>query len=198
MAKTVALGSIEALAMAARGEVSGVDDVGAVDWDDDDTSGISDDGVEGIDDDGVEGVDDDDDETSGLGDYYQDVGARRKRRRVRKAKKPVWKGRRVLPFESVSIAAGAVETIVARPNHVFRMQRLVATGTGLVITNVFVQGESQFEGAGEVPIELFAGGANDVNFLFRTSPRNSEISIQVSNPTGAPITFTGAALGLIR
>ena len=209
--------TLEDLAQASEGEqIEGLSNtVGALEYDDEDEDDFDedtdedDDDVSGIPDDNIIAsmVDDDADAFDGLDEIGKLSPAARKRiarlkKRLaairRRRKKRKWAGRRILPFDRASIAAGETETFTARPTHTFRMQRLVATGAGLRITGIFVQGTNQLESVGEVPIEVFSGTGSDLNFVFKTCPRNSEIQLQVSNPTAGAVTFTAAALGLVR
>jgi hypothetical protein len=163
--------SMQALARIARGEsVSGIDDseIGAYGDDEDYES--------------VEGIDD------------SDIGAVKKRL----ARKPAWKGRKVLGLGSFSIAAAGTHTFDVSPLEDFKPQRFVATGTGLLVQSINVQGHQQFLNGESVPVTLFSGTGSDLNFMFEMCPANGHITVVVSNPTVAAVTCDGAFLGLYK
>lgn len=165
------------LASVVRGETSGLDAIGAYDDSDYDEE-----------DDGVEGIPDD------------DIGAVKRRRVLRRPMglKSKWLGRKILGTGSVSIAAGATQDFDLSPLHWFKAQRLIATGTGLVVNMISVQGTQQFENGQEVPVAVFSADGSDLNFVFDVCPPNGHITMSVTNPTAAAVTFTGAFLGLVK
>lgn len=197
MANALADLTMANLAAIARGEeVSGLDRVGQYDDDDYDDE----DDVEGIGDDDIMGIGDDD--IGAVTPSQKRAAAKMKAAMLKRMKKKSqWKGRKILPIEAASVAAGATETFQVRPNHTFKAQRLVlatAVAAGFTIQNIVIRGQSQLEATGTVPGEIFSATAADVNFVFDMCPPNSTIDLQVTNTTAGALDFTGSFLGLYR
>lgn len=131
-----------------------------------------------------------------LGGYGEEiVGGRGKRlRRVRNQQLR----RYPLGLGATSIAAAATAIITANPQLPFRVNRLViAGGVGLLIDNLQVGTVSQFVAAGSMPVEVFAPDAVAVQLKGDTAVPGVNVQITVSNPTGGPIVFAGAIIGLV-
>lgn len=95
------------------------------------------------------------------------------------------------------IGPGATAIISANPQLPFRVDRLVTPSTGLLIDNLQVGTVSQFVAAGAVPTEVFAPNAFGVALKGDTAVPGVSVQITVSNPTGAPLTFSGAIIGSV-
>lgn len=95
------------------------------------------------------------------------------------------------------IGPGASAIISANPQLPFRVSRLVTPSVGLLIDNLAVGTVSQFVAAGSVPVEVFAPNAFDVELRGDTAVPGVSVQITISNPTLAPLTFSGAIIGTV-
>jgi hypothetical protein len=106
-----------------------------------------------------------------------------------------------LGFESSApIAAGASVTITARPQTLFKGQRLVLPSDiagDFVIDDLKVGKDSQFVAEGSIPGRVLQENATNVDFDLDTAQISQDISISVTNIGGAPRTFRAALWGKV-
>lgn len=99
-----------------------------------------------------------------------------------------------LGVTSVGATSSAVVTVT--PQVPFKLERLISQSTGLTINDVKVGTNSQFVGAGSIPVEIFARDAIGVGLKGDTAVPGVDIALYVSNPTGGALSLSGAYLGL--
>lgn len=98
------------------------------------------------------------------------------------------------------IAALTTAVINVNPQLPFKLQRIsceAVAAAGLVIDNIQIGTVSQFVAAGAIPVEIFAPDATGVELKGDTAVPGVAIQITVTNPTGGPLNFSGALLGLV-
>lgn len=201
-------------------ELIGLDD----DDDDDDIGAIGADILIGDDD------DDDDDEisgdeddvlealVSGMGDS-EIIGARKRRRRVRRAKKAkairrlakrnagavISRGlerrrRYPLGFVPTNVTTGATQNIPAAPQNLFRPERLVIPSDiafDLGVPDIKIGNMSQLVQDVELPGAIFSEVAIDTGVHFDTAEVGNQISCRARNKSAITIEFSAAVLGTI-
>lgn len=95
-----------------------------------------------------------------------------------------------------SVAATSSAVVTVTPQVPFKLERFVSQSTGLTINDVKVGTNSQFVGAGSIPVEIFARDAIGVGLKGDTAVPGVDIALYVSNPTGGALSLSGAYLGL--
>lgn len=108
--------------------------------------------------------------------------------------------RQGLPFGNRQvIAAGATASFIARPQRVFRIERIVIASTGalsdLSVTDLKVGADSQVIDTGDLPGTMFSETAFDVIFRGVTADIGNTISMSVVNNGGANVTVSIGAVG---
>jgi hypothetical protein len=106
-----------------------------------------------------------------------------------------------LGFESTApIAAGASATITARPQVLFKGQRLVIPSDiagNFTIDDLKVGKDSQFVADGSIPGRVLQENATMVEFDLDTAQISQDITLNVTNIGGAPATFRAALWGKV-
>jgi hypothetical protein len=105
-----------------------------------------------------------------------------------------------LGFQSAAaIAAGATANVTTQPQVVFRPDRLVVPSdiAGSFDINDFVVGKnSQFAStATPIPGRIFQEDAVNVSLLGDTAQISQNVTLNVTNFSGAPLTFRAAVIG---
>lgn len=95
-----------------------------------------------------------------------------------------------------SVAATSSAVVTVTPQVPFKLERLISQSTGLVINDVKVGTNSQFVGAGSIPIEIFGRDAIGVGLKGDTAVPGVDIALYVSNPSGGALSLAGAYLGI--
>lgn len=95
-----------------------------------------------------------------------------------------------------SVAAGASSVITVTPQVPFKLERFISQSLSLSIADIKVGTNSQFVGAGAIPIEVFARDAIGVGLKGDTAVPGVDIALYVSNATAGVLTASGAYLGL--
>ena len=105
----------------------------------------------------------------------------------------------VMGLDSVStIAAAATANVIGRPQVTFRPDRLVipATIAASFLINSFTIGRlPQFVSNGAVPAEAFSQAAVGVRLKTDTAQISQEVTLNVTNISGAALRFTAALFG---
>lgn len=97
-----------------------------------------------------------------------------------------------------TVAAGGSVTIVSRPQVLFRGERLVLASDiagSFTIDDVKVGKDSQFVAEGPIPGRVLQENAVGVGFQLDTAQISQDISIAITNISGAPATFRAALIG---
>ena len=104
-----------------------------------------------------------------------------------------------LGFESDgAVAPGVSVVIVSRPQVLFRGERLVVPSDfsgDFVIDDVKVGKDSQFVAEGAIPARVLQEDAVHVAFQLDTAQISQDVSISVTNISGAARTFRAALIG---
>jgi hypothetical protein len=104
-----------------------------------------------------------------------------------------------LGFESDgTVAPGVSVVIVSRPQVLFRGERLVIPSDiagDFVLDDVKVGKDSQFVAEGAIPGRVLQEDAIDVAFQLDTAQISQDVSISVTNISGAARTFRAALIG---
>jgi hypothetical protein len=95
-----------------------------------------------------------------------------------------------------SVAATSSAVVTVTPQVPFKLERFISQSTGLTVNDVKVGTNSQFVGAGSIPVEIFARDAIGVGLKGDTAVPGVDIALYVSNPSGGALTLSGAYLGL--
>jgi hypothetical protein len=95
-----------------------------------------------------------------------------------------------------SVAATSSAVITVTPQVPFKLERFISQSTNLTINDVKVGTNSQFVGAGSIPVEIFARDAIGVGLKGDTAVPGVDIALYVSNPTAGAQTLSGAYLGM--
>jgi hypothetical protein len=132
------------------------------------------------------------DDMSGYGSEI--IGAAQ-RAQVRNTK-PTRLQRLPLGIGVTSIAATSSAVITVTPQVPFKLERFISQSTGLTVNDVKVGTNSQFVGAGSIPVEIFARDAIGVGLKGDTAVPGVDIALYVSNPSGGALSCSGAYLGL--
>jgi hypothetical protein len=106
-----------------------------------------------------------------------------------------------LGFDSVvDVPAGAVVTIAARPQVVFRGERLIVPSNiapSFLIQNIVVGKDSQQVAPGAVPAIAFSEVGVGVRLKLDTSQPGIDISLVVQNVSAVPVRFSAALIGTV-
>jgi len=95
-----------------------------------------------------------------------------------------------------SVAATSSAVVTVTPQVPFKLERFISQSLSLTINDVKVGTNSQFVGAGSIPVEIFARDAIGVGLKGDTAVPGVDIALYVSNPTGGALSLSGAYLGL--
>jgi len=95
-----------------------------------------------------------------------------------------------------SVAATSSSIVTVTPQVPFKLERFLSPSTSLHVNDIKVGTNSQFVGAGSIPIEAFANNSVGVGLKGDTAIPGVDIALNVSNTTGAPITLSGAYFGV--
>jgi hypothetical protein len=106
-----------------------------------------------------------------------------------------------LGFESdAPIAAGATEQITARPQVLFKGQRLVVPSDiagNFILEDLKVGKDSQFVADGPIPCRVLQENATNVDFDLDTAQISQDVTLIVTNIGGAPATFRASMWGKV-
>lgn len=127
--------------------------------------------------------------------YGEEIVGAPQRARVRKVR-PSTLQRLALGIGSTSIGATSSAVITVTPQLPFKLERFISQSVNLSISDIKVGTNSQFVGAGSIPIEIFARDAIGVGLKGDTAVPGVDIALYVSNGTAGALTCTGAYLGL--
>lgn len=102
-----------------------------------------------------------------------------------------------LPISTEQVPAGLTRTITLQPQRAMNIRRLVLVtqDVGFVVATFSVGTVPQFNAAGDVPAEVFAPGAFDVELDGSIATPGITITIVVRNTSSLPLTIGGAILG---
>jgi len=103
-------------------------------------------------------------------------------------------------FGPVTIAAGATANIIVQPQVTFKGKRLFIPSdfAGAILVNDLKVGNvSQFPSSNGVPGRVFTEFAVGADQDFDTAQISQQISLSVTNTSGAPIVFTASLNGII-
>ncbi len=103
-------------------------------------------------------------------------------------------------LSDAAVAAGASVTVISRPQVLFRGQRLVIPSDiagDFSLDDVKVGKNSQFVAEGAVPGRVMQENARDVAMILDTAKVSQDISLSVTNISGAARTFRAALFGLV-
>lgn len=95
-----------------------------------------------------------------------------------------------------SVAANSSAVITVTPQVPFKLERFISQSVTLSIQDIKVGTNSQFVGAGSIPIEIFGRDAIGVGLKGDTAVPGVDIALYVSNGTAGALTASGAYLGL--
>lgn len=129
---------------------------------------------------------------SGYGEEI--VGAPQRAKVVKNA--PSRLQRLALGIGSTSVGATSSAVITVTPQVPFKLERFISQSVTLSIQDIKVGTNSQFVGAGAIPIEIFARDAIGVGLKGDTAVPGVDIALYVANATGGALTCSGAYLGL--
>lgn len=100
-----------------------------------------------------------------------------------------------IAFPLTAIGAGATEVVTVRPQRLFRGNKLILFGAGLIIEDITTQQRSIFAAPGAVPIEAFGPTVYENNVEIYTVQVGADISVRVNNPTVGAVDFYGVVFG---
>lgn len=132
------------------------------------------------------------DELSGYGEEIIGAPQRAKVRNVKATKLQ----RLALGIGSTSVAATSSSIVTVTPQVPFKLERFISQSVSLSVADIKVGTNSQFVGAGSIPIEIFARDAIGVGLKGDTAVPGVDIALYVGNATAGALTLTGAYLGL--
>jgi hypothetical protein len=104
--------------------------------------------------------------------------------------------RLALGIGTTSVAATSSAVITVTPQVPFKLERFISQSVNLSIADIKVGTNSQFVGAGAIPIEIFARDAIGVGLKGDTAVPGVDIALYVSNATAGALNAAGAYLGL--
>lgn len=136
-----------------------------------------------------------DDDGDLIGAYGEDILGAVRRGKIKKTN-PTRLQRLALGLGITSVAANSSAVITVTPQVPFKLERLVSQSTGLTINDVKVGTNSQFVGAGSIPVEIFARDSVGVGLKGDTAVPGVDIALYASNPTAGALSLSGAYLGL--
>lgn len=131
-------------------------------------------------------------EISGYGEEIIGAPQRAKVKRVA----PQRLQRLALGIGVTSVGANASSVVTVTPQVPFKLERFISQSTTLQISDIKVGTNSQFVGAGSIPIEIFGRDAIGVGLKGDTAVPGVDIALYVGNSTGAAVSLSGAYLGL--
>ncbi len=102
------------------------------------------------------------------------------------------------PLPATVVAGGASATITARPQALYRPERLVIAASiapSFSVTDIKVGNVSQIPNTGEIPGELFAQNGVDCTIQLDTVNPAIDLLVVVTNVTGGNLTFRAAFIG---
>jgi hypothetical protein len=102
------------------------------------------------------------------------------------------------PLPATVVAGGASATITARPQALYRPERLVIAASiapSFSVTDIKVGNVSQIPNTGEIPGEMFAQNGVDCTIQLDTVNPAIDLLVVVTNITGGNLTFRGAFIG---
>ena len=102
------------------------------------------------------------------------------------------------PLPPTVVAGGAAATITARPQALYRPERLVIAASiapSFSVSDIKVGNVSQIPNTGEIPGELFAQNGVDCTIQLDTVNPAIDLLVVVNNITGGNLTFRGAFIG---
>ena len=129
---------------------------------------------------------------SGYGEEI--VGAPQRAKVVKQA--PNRLQRLALGLGVTSVAATSSAVITVTPQVPFKLERFISQSVTLNVADIKVGTNSQFVGAGSIPIEIFARDAIGVGLKGDTAVPGVDIALYVSNGTAGALSCSGAYLGL--
>jgi hypothetical protein len=113
--------------------------------------------------------------------------------------RPVTKSREYpVGFPTTTIPAGATVSIFLQPQVPFRGRRLIVPSDiagALLINDLKVGKNSQFATSGPVPARVYSEFGVGVDMNLDTAQISQQISLNVTNTSGAAVTFNAALLG---
>jgi hypothetical protein len=130
-----------------------------------------------------------------LSGYGEEIVGAPQRARVMKTS-PNRLQRLALGIGTTSVAATSSAVITVTPQVPFKLERFISQSVTLSIGDIKVGTNSQFVGAGAIPIEIFARDAIGVGLKGDTAVPGVDIALYVSNATAGALTCAGAYLGL--
>lgn len=130
-----------------------------------------------------------------MGAYGADILGAVQRGKVQN-RNPTRLQRLALGLGITSLTAASSAVITVTPQVPFKLERLVSQSTGITINDVKVGTNSQFVGAGSIPVEIFARDAVGVGLKGDTAVPGVDIALYASNPTAGTLTLSGAYLGI--
>lgn len=136
-----------------------------------------------------------DDGMDGMEGYGADILGAVRRAKIRQTQ-PSKLQRLALGLGVTAVAATSSAVVTVTPQVPFKLERLISQSTGLLINDVKVGTNSQFVGAGSIPIEIFGRDAIGVGLKGDTAVPGVDIALYVSNPTAGSLNLSGAYLGL--
>lgn len=131
-----------------------------------------------------------DDELSG----YEIIGA--PQRAKVKQSKPNRLQRLALGIGVTSVGANSSAIVTVTPQVPFKLERFVSQSTGLSVADIKVGTNSQFVGAGSIPIEIFARDTVGIGLKGDTAIPGVDIALYAGNSTAGALTLNGAYFGL--
>lgn len=130
-----------------------------------------------------------------LSGYGEEIVGAPQRARVVKSS-PNRLQRLALGIGTTSVAATSSAVITVTPQVPFKLERFISQSVSLSIADIKVGTNSQFVGAGAIPIEIFARDAIGVGLKGDTAVPGVDIALYVSNATAGALNAAGAYLGL--
>ena len=95
-----------------------------------------------------------------------------------------------------SVAATSSAVVTVTPQVPFKLERFLSNTASLSVNDIKVGTNSQFVGAGSIPIEAFANNSVGVGLKGDTAVPGVDIALYVSNPTAGAISLSGAYFGV--
>lgn len=129
---------------------------------------------------------------SGYGEEI--VGAPQKAKVVNRG--PTKLQRLALGIGVTTVAATSSAVVTVTPQVPFKLERFISQSVTLSIQDIKVGTNSQFVGAGSIPVEVFARDAIGVGLKGDTAVPGVDIALYVANATAGALPIAGAYLGL--
>jgi hypothetical protein len=131
-------------------------------------------------------------EVSGYGEEIIGAPQRAKVRRTT----PNRLQRLALGIGVTSVAPTSSAVVTVTPQVPFKLERFISQSIGLSISDIKVGTNSQFVGAGSIPIEIFGRDAIGVGLKGDTAVPGVDIALYVGNAGASAAVLSGAYLGL--